>query len=181
MRSNITLKSSLSIAFLGLCLIGIALYMYKINKKLNAVASFCSRVEADHASSSNLQCNLSICSAPIGGRAAFFKMLPDINKVKALEVAPWFVPILVGDGVKYFDVFDQKTLIEKAKKDGQSIDKIPHMNYTDPTGDMSGIKEKFALVFSSHNIEHQIDLVKHLNQVGNLLENNGKFFFSSTR
>jgi hypothetical protein len=41
---------------------------------------------------------------------------------------------------------------------------------------MSLIKEKFSLIFSSHNIEHQVDLVKNLNQVANLLEEGGKFF-----
>ena len=39
---------------------------------------------------------------------------------------------------------------------------------------MSSINEKFDLIFSSHNIEHQIDLVSHLQQIEKLLNDNGQ-------
>lgn len=170
------LKLPLCIVIFVFCLIGIAFYMYKINKKLNTIASSCSITNDNLKSSIDFPCDLKICSKAIGGRAEFFKMFPDINKIKSLEIAPWCTPVLTGKYVKYFDIFDKKNLIEIAIKQKLDITKIPEIHYTDPEGDMSSIKEKFELVFSAHNIEHQIDLVGHLNQIANLLENDGSFF-----
>ncbi len=180
--SNLFLFSIISL----FCIIGIVFYMYKTNKKLNFIAQSCNILKTELTSvlsnitnhNENLSCNLNICLPPIAGREEFFKLLPDLNKIKSLEIAPWFNPILIGDNVKYFDVYDKKTLIEKAIAEKLDISKIPEISYTHPEGDMSLIKEKFSLIFSSHNIEHQVDLVKHLNQVANLLEEGGKFFIA---
>lgn len=178
MLSKMRLKQlSLTMVFL-FCISGTVFYMYKTNKKLNVIRESCDKLNSASIINGNSSCNLSMCLPAIGGRQEFFKMLPDLNKIKSLEIAPWFNPILAGDNVKYFDVYDKKTLIEKATEQKLDISKIPEINYTHPEGDMSLIKEKFALVFSSHNIEHQVNLVKHLNQVADLLEKGGKFFIA---
>ena len=93
-----------------------------------------------------------------------------------LEIGPFSRPI-TGKNVKYFDVVDSKGLQNKAdlySTDGKRIPKKIH--YISEFGDLSIIKEKFDNVYSAHNIEHQIDLVEHLNQIYNLLNENGKYF-----
>jgi hypothetical protein len=93
-----------------------------------------------------------------------------------LEVGPYYTPVLKGTNVKYFDVLDKKGLLEKATIDKLDPSNIPNIDYVESTGDMQIIKEKFNVVFSSHNIEHQVDLIRHLNQVADVLNNGGQFF-----
>jgi len=102
-----------------------------------------------------------------------------------LEIGPFFNPSLGGPGVKYFDILDRAGLIKKAalSNDASNMsnvvvntDTIPEIDYVSPKGDISIITERFSAVFSSHNIEHQVDLIDHLNQVANLLKDNGRFY-----
>ncbi len=116
---------------------------------------------------------------------SFFDMVSPSMKV--LEIGPYVNPSLKGANVKYFDILsaeDIKSQIlnekNEALKNGVSKDadlsKVPNIDYVHPNGDLRIIKEKFDVAFSSHNIEHQIDLVAHLNQVAELLNSGGKFY-----
>jgi SAM-dependent methyltransferase len=105
--------------------------------------------------------------------------LQDPKKL-SLEIGPYFCPVLKGNNVKYFDIFNQRDLIELAKIDPipgvhNNIDKIPYIHYVEPSGDMRLINEKFDIIFSSHNIEHQVSLIRHLQQVDRLLNAGGIF------
>ena len=106
----------------------------------------------------------------------------DLNK-KILEIGPYCNPKMIGKNVKYFDLLDKESLqqqITSRDPNAQDYNKceenVPNIDYADPQGDLSIVKEKFDIVFSSHNIEHQVDLIKHLNQVADLLEKDGKFY-----
>ncbi|MBQ7628723.1 MAG: methyltransferase domain-containing protein [Selenomonadaceae bacterium] len=95
---------------------------------------------------------------------------------KVLEIGPFDNPFCVGESVKYFDIFDAETLKESAAKANRPFKNTPKkIHYVDPNGDISIIDEKFDIVFSSHCIEHQPDLVAHLNNVANIL-NDGGFY-----
>lgn len=115
-----------------------------------------------------------------------------VNKEDSiLEIGPYFNPQFKGSKVKYFDILTTQdlhnqllsssvstevgydSLIEMAREDPS---RIPNIDYYNPSGDMSGIQEKFSAIFSSHNIEHQIDLIDHIKQVENLLADGGKFY-----
>ncbi len=96
--------------------------------------------------------------------------------LKVLEIGPYYSPSLKGANVKYFDVLDKGGLEKKAAIDNLSIENIPNIDYIHSGGDMGIIKEKFDVVFSSHNIEHQVDLVRHLNQVSDVLKEGGKLY-----
>jgi hypothetical protein len=52
----------------------------------------------------------------------------------------------------------------------------PHIHYVSSEGDLSVVTEKFSCAFSSHCIEHQPDLIRHLNQVEDLLDRSGKYY-----
>jgi 2-polyprenyl-3-methyl-5-hydroxy-6-metoxy-1,4-benzoquinol methylase len=119
----------------------------------------------------------------------YFKLFPQTNvrkrfiqsiplNQKLLEIGPFFRPLAPGSNVKYFDIKNQAGLIETAKdyatKD--EIQQIPEIDYVSPTGDLSVINEKFGIIFSSHVIEHQLDLIKHLQGISNLLDSDGTYF-----
>ncbi|MBR5912800.1 MAG: class I SAM-dependent methyltransferase [Selenomonadaceae bacterium] len=98
------------------------------------------------------------------------------NSLKVLEIGPFNNPFFVGDNVKYFDVLDTETIRERARKVSPKFEGVPpKIHYVEPNGDMSIIKEKFDIVFSSHVIEHQPDLVRHLQNVGNILNDGGMY------
>jgi predicted SAM-dependent methyltransferase len=111
-------------------------------------------------------------------RGDFYKQV-DLSSKTLLELGPFADPAFTGRNVKYFDVLDREGLLEKARKfklwnGGAGIPS--KIDYVSKDGDLTTIKEeKFDYIFSSHVIEHQLDLVKHYNQVYDLLKENGKY------
>jgi hypothetical protein len=71
----------------------------------------------------------------------------------------------------------QEKLMIRAQEQGLEKDSIPMIDYYHETGELSTIKETFDLVMSSHVLEHQPDLVTHLNKVEKLLTSDGKYAF----
>lgn len=108
-------------------------------------------------------------------RLEFLKQI-ETNK-DCLELGPFCNPAIAGTKVKYFDVNDTKGLKKRAKEHQIDPSNIPHIDYVDPMGDLRSIKrQKFDYVFSAHTIEHQYDLIAHLNNVSNLLKPDGRYF-----
>jgi hypothetical protein len=100
-----------------------------------------------------------------------------------LEISPWHNVRFVGDNVEYFDVMDRESLIEKAQGDPNLAELLdsrkdipfygfPYVHHVNQFGDLSQIDKKYNLVFSSHVVEHTLCLVRHLNQVYDLLNDN---------
>lgn len=95
-----------------------------------------------------------------------------------LEIGPYFNPIVRGENARYFDVFDSEELRRRAAADPNPTvtpETIPQMHYSDPQGDISIIPETFTDVFSSHCLEHQPDLIGHLEKVYDLLDDGGRY------
>lgn len=102
--------------------------------------------------------------------------LVEKNK-QILEIGPFDIPFLKGSMVKYFDVLDQKQLKERAIKMNRNPNGVPYIDYVSSIGDLSIVTtEKFTSVVSSHVIEHQVDLIRHLKDVSNLLNVGGKYY-----
>jgi SAM-dependent methyltransferase len=93
-----------------------------------------------------------------------------------LEIGPFCAPALRGDKVRYFDIADRDALLEMAKLHGLSPDNTPHIHYVSSTADAAVITDQFDQVFSSHCIEHQPDLVRHLADVARILRPAGRYF-----
>lgn len=95
----------------------------------------------------------------------------------ALEIGPFYKPVMRGDGIKYFDILDTEGLRERAAgiTDARPHDVPDHIHYVSPTGDLAIIEEQFPLVISSHCIEHQPDLIAHLNGVARILLSGGYY------
>lgn len=83
--------------------------------------------------------------------------------------------MLRGPNIRYFDVLDKASMIELAAIYGDPVVQAVEIDFISPTGDLSVVTESFDVVFSSHCIEHQPDLVRHLQQIEKLLKPDGRY------
>jgi SAM-dependent methyltransferase len=111
---------------------------------------------------------------PAAHRVGFLATVPKAARI--LEIGPFTRPVFRGDNVKYFDVLDREGLIARARVHGYPTDHCPHIHYVSPTGDLSIVTEKFEYLFSSHCIEHQPDLIGHLQIAARILEPGGLYY-----
>ena len=93
------------------------------------------------------------------------------SDLKILEIGPFTQPLLVGSNIKYFDLMDRESLIRRGESMGLDVSRVPEIQFIHPEGDLDSIPEKFDVVVSAHVIEHQPDLIRHLQAVERLLEN----------
>jgi SAM-dependent methyltransferase len=107
-------------------------------------------------------------------RADFIGLIP--TDASALEIGPFYSPLLAGPNAYFFDVLSQTALIARARSLGVENPNVPVIDYISPTGDLAVIDRTFQSVISSHCIEHQPDLVAHLQQVTRLLQTGGRYF-----
>lgn len=113
----------------------------------------------------------------LAGREEFINSLD--QNLRFLEIGPYFTPTITGENVRYFDVFTTEELRAKAEIDDYDFVKpenVPEMHYTHPDGVLTDIEERFDAAFTSHVIEHQPDLIRHLNEVHDLLVPGGKYY-----
>jgi len=97
---------------------------------------------------------------------------PDL---KFLELGPYMSPILTKPEADYFDVLDTQSLINRSKLEGTPHYLVAEVDFVGPEASERYIPKKYSLVVSSHVIEHQIDLLRHLQQVSNLLVPGGLY------
>ena len=95
-----------------------------------------------------------------------------------LEIGPYCHPIVQGKNARYFDIFDSAELRRRASETpdpSMTPETVVEVHYSDPNGDVATIPEKFVDIVSSHCIEHQPDLISHLEKVFDLLEDGGRY------
>ncbi len=98
------------------------------------------------------------------------------SELKILEIGPFVNPIIRGANIKYADVLNRNELIARAQKGGRAFDDVPEINYVLKNLDIGAIEDKFNYIISSHCIEHQPDLIGHLQGVNSILEDGGYYF-----
>ncbi len=92
----------------------------------------------------------------------------------ALEVGPYFNPMLRGDNVRYLDMYSATKLRERAISEGLDPNGCPdEIHYVGGFEACPG--SAFDIVFSSHAVEHQPDLIGHLQQVERVLRPGGRY------
>lgn len=94
---------------------------------------------------------------------------------KTLEIGPFCAPILSGTDVKYIDMLSTDDLRARARSLGLNAGGVPHIDFVSPDGTLQAVDDSFELVVSCHNLEHQTDLISHLNEVSAILEPSGKY------
>jgi SAM-dependent methyltransferase len=107
-------------------------------------------------------------------RNSFVALVP--KSATVLEIGPFCNPLLRGQNVSYFDVMSQEALIARARLIGLDPSNVPHIDYVSATDQLSAVNRSFDVVISSHCLEHQPDLVRHLQEVGQLLLPGGAYF-----
>jgi hypothetical protein len=98
------------------------------------------------------------------------------SEKSVLEIGPLNSPAMTGSNVKYLDAYDTEGLSKYASACGVDPAGVPSIDYVSPTGEFDMVDQNFAAIFSSHNIEHIPDLVRHLNNVANILNNYGRYY-----
>ena len=97
-----------------------------------------------------------------------------IDDGATLEIGPFCNPILRGPSIEYVDKLDATQLRARATKIGLDPagcpERIHHL------GGLEGVPGPYANIVASHSIEHHPDLVRHLEQVGRLLEPGGRYW-----
>lgn len=114
-------------------------------------------------------------AGPIAAPTTRARFLSQIDG-DVLEIGPFDGPALRGPNVAYFDVLDQAGLSARAREHGHNPDTCPEIDYVSPFGDLAVVDRQFDAVFSSHVIEHQPDLIAHLNGVERILKPGGRYF-----
>ena len=107
-------------------------------------------------------------------RDSFLKKISTIDKV--LEIGPFTNPCLRGKNVYYFDVLNKENLILRAKENNYPVTEIPEIHFVSADGNLEVVNETFDNVLSSHCVEHQPDLIKHLKDVSDILKPGGTYY-----
>ena len=110
-------------------------------------------------------------------RKIFAEAITQRENKNILEIGPLSRPLVTSDNCWYFDICDTETLKAKARDAGLNEDTIPEIDFVDKHGDLSSVDMKFDSIVSAHCIEHQPDLIRHLNQVSFLLKNVGSRYW----
>jgi hypothetical protein len=116
------------------------------------------------------------CASAIEGRTDFFSLIS--ASLNTLEIGPFNNPSMTGSRVKYFDTLSTDDLKKRAQEIGIDHSTIPEIDWIDPDGDLTVVEELFDCCVSSHAIEHQPDLVRHLINVAGLLSLGGRYFLA---
>ena len=107
-------------------------------------------------------------------RNAFASLIT--SDMQALEIGPFTSPLLNGDNVSYCDVLSYDELRDRARSIGLDTGNIPPIHFKLGRDYLDEIYEHFDAILSSHAIEHQPDLILHLQQVEKRLSGLGRYF-----
>jgi hypothetical protein len=119
-----------------------------------------------------------IDSSPTLNREEFAQRILAKKMGEILEIGPLNRPLLQGTYVKYFDLLPTVELKKRAAEEGLDPLTVPEIHFSDPQGSLLGISKKFSDVVSAHCLEHQPNLIHHLNQVSELLSGLGSRYWA---
>ena len=98
-----------------------------------------------------------------------------LNERRVLEIGPFCSPTIIGERVDYADHLSTEELRDRARELDMDPSNVPDIKHVLRGGSLSGITDTYEVVFSSHNLEHQPDIISHFNEVSSLLEPGGCF------
>lgn len=105
-------------------------------------------------------------------RQAFADLIADQH---SLEIGPYAQPLLRGKNVRYADIYSSAEMRAMAPGVGLDPAGVPEIDWIVDPNDISAIDSVFDAVLSSHAIEHQPNLVGHLQQVSRILRPGGRY------
>lgn len=113
----------------------------------------------------------------VSTRSQFLALVP--KTAPLLEIGPYTAPAFrqPEHNVRYLDAFSTEELRIKAAAVGLDASGVPKIDYVwRGESYINLVRERMDAVFSSHNIEHQPDLIRHLREIGNILNHGGYAF-----
>ncbi len=113
-----------------------------------------------------------VVASPLALRENLLLFIED--DVSLLEIGPFFRPLKRGPKVEYLDVLDAAQLRARAIAGGSDPSGVPELIHH--VGDLDVVDRTYDAVLSSHAIEHQPDLVRHLQQIERILNPGGGYF-----
>ena len=96
--------------------------------------------------------------------------------LKGIEIGPFANPLLKGPNVKYLDVLPTEQLKNRVNALEMDPELVPQISFVSNQNGIPDIPEIFDYALSCRSIEHQPDLIKHLNQIEYILSPGGKYF-----
>jgi SAM-dependent methyltransferase len=113
-----------------------------------------------------------VVASPLALRENLLLFIED--DISLLEIGPFCRPLKRGPRVEYLDVLDAAQLRARAVEVGADPAGVPDVIHH--VGDLDIVDRTYDAVLSSHAIEHQPDLVRHLQQVERILNPGGGYF-----
>jgi SAM-dependent methyltransferase len=113
-----------------------------------------------------------VIASPLALRENLLAFIGDDQTV--LEIGPFYTPLKRGPNVHYLDVLDAAELRARAQRIGADPAGVPEVIHH--VGGLEAVDRHYDAVLSSHAIEHQPDLVRHLQQVERILNPGGGYF-----
>lgn len=113
-----------------------------------------------------------VVASPLALRENLLLFIED--DISVLEIGPFFRPLKHGPHVEYLDMLDVEQLRVRATEVGGDPAAVPDIIHH--VGDLDSVDQAYDAVLSSHTIEHQPDLVHHLQQVERVLNPGGGYF-----
>jgi SAM-dependent methyltransferase len=117
-------------------------------------------------------CAEGLVASPLALREGLLDRLRDAPS--ALEIGPFCNPLLTGDHIAYLDVLDAAQLRARAAQLGRDPSRVPATIHH--VGGLDQVDHRYAAAVSSHAIEHQPDLVRHLEAIARVLEPGGRYY-----
>lgn len=112
-------------------------------------------------------------AAALAVREGIRELLLD-GSLETLEIGPFFSPFVSGPNVSYLDILSADELRARAIEVGGDPDSCPAKIHF--VGDIARVDQRFDAVISCHAVEHQPDLISHLQGVGRILKPGGRYF-----
>ncbi|MEB3166808.1 MAG: methyltransferase domain-containing protein [Cyanobacteriota bacterium] len=111
----------------------------------------------------------------VSSREALMATISEADRV--LEIGAFATPLTSHlQTADHFDVLDRQQLVARAEGLGFPTHLIPEIRYVDPKGDLEIVPRGiYNVIVSCHVIEHQPCLIRHLNQVFDLLPVGGRY------
>lgn len=113
-----------------------------------------------------------VVASPLALRENLLLFIED--DIALLEIGPFFRPLKRGPKVEYLDMLDAQQLRARAVEVGGDPAGVPEIIHH--VGGLGQVDRCYDAVLSSHAIEHQPDLVAHLNEVERVLNPGGAYF-----
>jgi len=96
-------------------------------------------------------------------------------ELKVLELSPFTAPVVAGKNVSYADILDTENLILRAEEVGLDPSRVVPVDFLIDTSGKLNLNEKFDAIVSAHVLEHQVNLIGHLQGVYEGLNDGGRY------